>query len=74
MGWQYVGKRKILRLDRRTLLCLFGPVTFSRRPVPHVGTHQGWYCQFRPRQQPFGETSCSVGLMKGTDQSRPCEE
>lgn len=33
MARQYAGKQKVLRLDRRTLLCMFGTVTFSRRLV-----------------------------------------
>ena len=34
---QYVGKQMVLRLDQRTVLCLFGTVTFSRRLVRREG-------------------------------------
>ena len=34
---QYAGKQEILRLDRRTMLCLFGTVTFFRRLVRREG-------------------------------------
>ena len=34
---QYAGKQEVLRLDQRTLLCMFGTVTFSRRLVRHEG-------------------------------------
>lgn len=34
---QYAGKQEILRLDRRTMLCMFGTVTFSRRLVRREG-------------------------------------
>ena len=37
MARQYAGKQEVLRLDRRTLLCLFGTVTFSRRLVWREG-------------------------------------
>ena len=30
---QYAGKQEVLRLDRRTMLCMFGTVTFFRRLV-----------------------------------------
>ena len=34
---QYAGKQKVLRIDRRTVLCMFGTVTFSRRLVRREG-------------------------------------
>ncbi|WP_370821806.1 hypothetical protein [Acidaminococcus massiliensis] len=34
---QYVGKQEILRIDQRTVLCMFGTVTFSRRLVRREG-------------------------------------
>ena len=34
---QYAGKQEILRMDRRTMLCMFGTVTFSRRLVRREG-------------------------------------
>ena len=37
MARQYAGKQKVLRLDQRTVLCMFGTVTFSRRLVRREG-------------------------------------
>lgn len=37
MARQYAGKQEVLRLDRRTMLCMFGTVTFSRRLVRRAG-------------------------------------
>ena len=37
MARQYAGKQEVLRLDRRTMLCMFGTVTFSRRLVQRKG-------------------------------------
>ena len=33
MARQYAGKQEVLRIDRRTMLCMFGTVTFSRRLI-----------------------------------------
>ena len=33
MARQYAGKQEVLRIDRRTMLCMFGSVTFSRRLI-----------------------------------------
>ena len=37
MARQYAGKQEVLRIDRRTMLCMFGTVTFSRRMVRREG-------------------------------------
>ena len=37
MARQYAGKQKVLRLDQRTVLCMFGTITFSRRLVRREG-------------------------------------
>ena len=37
MARQYAGKQEVLRIDRRTVLCMFGTVTFSRRLVRREG-------------------------------------
>lgn len=37
MARQYAGKQEVLRLDRRTMLCMFGAVTFSCRLVQRKG-------------------------------------
>ena len=37
MARQYAGKQEVLRIDRRTVLFMFGIVTFSRRLVRREG-------------------------------------
>ena len=37
MARQYAGKQEVLRIDRRTVLFMFGMVTFSRRLVRREG-------------------------------------
>ena len=37
MARQYAGKQEVLRIDRRTVLCMFGTVTFARRLVRREG-------------------------------------
>ena len=37
MARQYAGKQEVLRIDQRTVLCMFGTVTFSRRLVRREG-------------------------------------
>ena len=37
MARQYAGKQEVLRIDQRTVLCMFGTVTFARRLVRREG-------------------------------------
>ena len=37
MARQYAGKQEVLRIDQRTVLCMFGTVTFFRRLVRREG-------------------------------------